>query len=451
MKTNKYFLSFMLFLAAVAASAQDLTTGYFNEYYIYRHDLNPAFSPNQTYVALPGISNSSISMNGNIGLKDVLFKKDGKMTTFMNGSVSPSEFLPNIKEESNIGQAAKIQLLGIGFKAIGGFNTIEVNVRENMGVTIPKSMFSMAKEGIENKTYDLSGLNAHADAYVEMGIGHSHKIGEHWRVGAKMKALLGAANVDFVANKAEITLGKDSYDAIVDAELNASVKNLKYKHNEKSGNIKGFDKVDGVGSAGFGLSFDLGTEYKLDDNWSFSLAFLDLGFINWNCNHKGISNSTFRSNDYIFNVDDNASNNFDDTFDKMGDDLDELFQFQDKGDVGSYKTNLGATMNVGANWKASFYDKLSFGLLNTTRLGGKYKWTDFRLSANVHPVKWFSATASMSAGTYGFGFGWMLDLHTKRGIDFFVGMDRTASKLAKQGIPVNSNGHVAAGLTLTFR
>lgn len=441
----------MLFLAAASASAQDLTTGYFNEYYFYRHELNPAFSPNQTYVALPGISNSSISMKGNIGLKDVLFKKNGKTTTFMNGSVGASEFLTNIKEESKIMESAKVQLLGIGFKALGGFNTIDVNFRENAGLTLPKGIFSMAKEGIENKTYDLGGLDAHVDGYLEMGIGHSHKIGDHWRVGAKAKVLLGAANIDFVTNKTEITLGKDSYDAVVDAELSASVKNLKYKHNDKSGDITGIDKVDGAGMAGFGLSFDLGTEYKLDDNWSFSLSFLDLGFINWNCNHKGIGNGSFRSNDYIFNVDDNASNNFDDTFDKMSDDLDKLYQLKDMGDVGSIKTNLATTMNVGANWKTTFYDKLSFGLLNTTRFAGKYSWTDFRLSANVHPVKWMSATASVSTGTFGTGFGWMLDLHTKRGIDFFVGMDRTPSKLAKQGIPLNSNAHLAAGLTLTFR
>ena len=121
----------------------------------------------------------------------------------------------------------------------------------------------------------------------------------------------------------------------------------------------------------------------------------------------------------------------------------------DMGDTGSKTRMLGATLNLGAEYTLPVYRKLTFGLLNTTRIQGKYTWTDFRLSANVAPAKCFDAGVNMSAGTFGIGFGWLLNLHVP-GYNFFVGMDRTLGKVSKQFVPLNSNASVNLGMNILF-
>ena len=88
--------------------------------------------------------------------------------------------------------------------------------------------------------------------------------------------------------------------------------------------------------------------------------------------------------------------------------------------------------------------------MNSTRINGSYTWTQFRLSANVQPVDIFSASANVACGTFGWGFGWMLNLNLKKGFNLFLGMDQTLGKLAKQGVPLNSNAKVNLGIDFPF-
>ena len=158
---------------------------------------------------------------------------------------------------------------------------------------------------------------------------------------------------------------------------------------------------------------------------------------------------TFNTDRYTFNVDDDASNSFKNEWDNIKDDLSALYELDDMGDTGSKTRMLGATLNLGAEYTLPVYRKLTFGLLNTTRIQGKYTWTDFRLSANVAPAKCFDAGVNMSAGTFGIGFGWLLNLHVP-GYNFFVGMDRTLGKVSKQFVPLNSNASVNLGMNILF-
>ena len=98
---------------------------------------------------------------------------------------------------------------------------------------------------------------------------------------------------------------------------------------------------------------------------------------------------------------------------------------------------------------SSLYRRLTFGLLNTTRLAGEFTTTDFRVSANVAPCKIFSCGANIGGGTYGFNFGWLMNLHVT-GFNLFLGMDHTPGKLAKQGVPLSSNGSVNLGMNFLF-
>lgn len=256
------------------------------------------------------------------------------------------------------------------------------------------------------------------------------------------------------------SFGENEWIGITDAEIQASIKSMKYEIEETERGpegeetthkyVSGLD-IDSWGINGFGWAFDLGAEYKLDKNWAFSASLLDLGYIGWNNNYVASTNGERQINTdkYIFNVDEDASNSFENEADRLMEGLSALYELQDNGDMGSRSKALAATMNLGVQYTPDFYDKLSFGLLNSTRMAGKYSWTEFRLSANVAPTNIFSASANMALGTYGTSFGWLLNFHPS-GFNLFVGMDHTLGKLAKQGVPLSGRANVNIGINFPF-
>ena len=453
---NKYIKTIIVSAATIMSlgtAAQNTNSAYFIEGYTHRYELNPAFANEHNFIAIPMLGNANLAMRGTIGLDDVLYNINGKTTTFMNPAVDAS-FLDDLDDKSRLGADVKVNLLSAGFKAFKGYNTVSVNLRGNVNSQIPKSLFSLLKEGVANKTYDISDFKSHVDAYGEIALGHSHQIGKKWRVGGAVKFLLGIANVDAEFDKAQLTLGEDEWTAVTNAQIQASVKGLTYEHaiNEETGHeyIDGMD-IDGMGINGFGMAVDLGAQFTPDDNWAFSVAVLDLGFINWNNNVVASTggDKTFTTDKYTFNVNDDAPNNFDDEWEKIQDDISALYELEDEGNKGSRSKMLAATINVGTEYTLPVYRKLKFGVLTSYHIQGDYTWNESRLSANINPWKPFSAGVNVATGTYGWSFGWLMNVNTK-GFNMFLGMDHTMGKLAKQGIPLSSNASVNMGVNIPF-
>lgn len=441
-------------IVCAGAAAQNTRSGYFLEDYTYRFQMNPAFENSRNFIAMPALGNLNVSMDGTLNVSDVIYNVNGRTTTFMNPGVSASEVLGNLSDKNRIGADVKMTVLAGGFKAWGGYNTIAINARASLEAHLPKSIFSLLKEGVSNNTYDISDLGAFANVYGEIALGHSHKINDQWRVGGALKFLVGGGYLDATLNQASLTLGENDWTVTTDAEISANVKGLRYETdvNDKTNHryVNGAE-IDGGGINGFGVAFDLGAVYKPARDWTVSLALLDLGFINWSNNMLASTNGvkTFNTDRYTFNVDDTKPNSFENEWENIKNDISALYELDDMGDTGSKSRMLGATMNVGVEYTLPVYRRLTFGLLNTTRIQGEYSWTDFRLSANVAPAKCFDASVNMSAGTFGVGFGWLLNFHTK-GFNMFVGMDRTMGKVTKQFVPLSSNASVNFGMNFPF-
>lgn len=446
--------SIAILTATTLASAQDTRSGYFLPDYTYRFQMNPAFENSRNFISMPALGNINVDMHGTLSVSDVIYNVNGQTTTFLNPGVSAAEVMDNISDNSRIGTDVKLTLLAAGFKAFGGYNTIAINARVSADVRLPRSVFSLLKEGVSNTTYDISDLGARASAYAEIAFGHSHKINDQWRVGANFKLLLGGAFADARLNSARLTLGANDWHVVANGELESSIKGLRYETdvNENTGHryVNGMD-IDNTGLNGFGIAFDLGATYKPHRDWTISAALLDLGFISWSNNMVASTNGdqTFNTDRYSFNVNDDKPNSFDNEWEKIKDDISSIYELNDMGDTGSASRALAATMNIGVEYTLPVYRKLTFGLLNTTRIYGAYSWTDFRLSANVAPVKCFDASINMSAGTFGVGFGWLLNFHTK-GFNMFLGMDHTMGDVTKQFVPLSSNASVNFGMNFPF-
>lgn len=458
--TQHTFFAFLLAITTLPAGAQHTRSAYFTDGYLYRHEMNPAVGNEKSYISLPALGNINVALRGNLAFDNIIHNVNGHTTTFMNPAVDTRSFLKDIHDNNRLVSDIKVEILSAGFKAFGGYNTIGLNLRANIGANIPGSLFRLAKQGPENRSYDIRDLKAHADAYAELSLGHSRQWNKKLRVGGALKVLLGGANMDADFQRARLTLGENAWTAVTNARLQSSIKGLTYKTKEKMRGaegektlhryVSGMD-VDGTGLNGFGLALDLGAEYKLNDTWTFSASLLDLGFIHWNNNMVASTDGDrpFTTDKYIFNADDHAHNSFSNEMDRLGESFATLYELNDKGDQGGRSKMLGATMNLGAEYTLPAWKKLSFGLLSTTRFQKDFGWTEFRLSANVAPVKILSGGINMAIGTFGCSFGWIANFHPKR-YNLYVGMDHTLGKLAKQGIPLSGNGSVNVGMNIPF-
>lgn len=447
----KYIAAGVIAMTSLAAAAQNRSAYFLESNYTYNYQHNPAMAleNRKGNVAMPGLGNLNIETNANVGLRTFLFpnKTTGKLDLFLNPSVSSKKFMNGIKDHNRIGMELREQIIGFGFSGLDGFNNVGINVVASGQARIPGSLFSFLKEGITNKNYEIGRMDANVTAYAEIALNHSHSLEKYvpgLRIGGTFKFLIGLGNADINLNKADLRLGKDQWYAVTNGMMRFNVGGMKGKENDK-GDFDGVD-FDGFSVGGFGMAVDLGATYRLNQDWDFALAFNDLGFINWSNNIQTSTHGdhTFKTSDYPIDPD-----NFEDSFDKMTDDLEGLYDFKYDGNTGSRCRGIAGTMKASARYTLPQYRRLTFGLLNTTRMQRRFAWTEFRLSANVTPVDWLGLGINYGLGTFGSSFGWILNI-APRGFNFFIGMDHTLGKLSKQYIPMNLNTQLSMGMNFPF-
>lgn len=80
--------------------------------------MNPAFSPERNYIAVPGIGNINVGAQSNVGLNTFIYPYgNDKLTTFMNSSISNDDFLGKLKDNNRINVNLNMTLLSAGFRA----------------------------------------------------------------------------------------------------------------------------------------------------------------------------------------------------------------------------------------------------------------------------------------------------------------------------------------------
>jgi len=463
----KSIITVVLASVGLGAAAQNLNSGYFTDELLFRHTMNPAYANERNYVSVPAIGNLNVKLQGNFGYEDVIMhnplypNESGKrMTTFMNPYISASDALDGFSSGDNriIGDV-NITVLSAGFKKWGGYNTIELNSKTSFGVALPYELFEFAKN-TGNKNYDIGDINANAQSYVELAFGHSRQINKKLRLGAKVKFLFGIVrgDVEFKDVKAELA-DNDKWKISGNAKANVSMKGFKYLSEEKEYNdekLGTYDRVndidiDGAGLGGFGMAFDLGGIYKINDDWTVSASLLDLGFICWSNDMRAVNRAKSFEFDgfHDVSVTDNHGEEIDVKADRYGDQLADFANLKDEGNHGGRTTGIGATFNAGCEYVLPMYRKIKFGFLSSTRIRSSYTWTEGRLSANYAPLKWLDGGINLAVNSFTTSFGWVLNIHPK-GYNFFIGMDHLLGKMSKEAIPLSSNANVALGMSITW-
>ncbi len=451
----------VLFAAtAIQTYAQEVRTGFFNENYLYRHDLNPALENEDSYISVL-IGNVNVSMMGNFGYEELVRKNplypdrsNKKMTSFMNPYLTNG--LTGFSSGDNkISGQAKVSIVSAGFKKWGGYNTIELNVRGFAGINAPYQLFEMAANAT-NKKYDIGDVSLDAQAFTELSLGHSRQLNEKLRVGGKAKLLVGMANASVKMENVSADL-KDANQWVVKADAKSQVSMNGFKYKTKSKDYYSqpgqYDYVSDVdmgtpGVSGFGLAVDAGASYKVNDDVTVYAALQDLGAIVWTKNYL----ATNKEKSFIFNgfhdveINSETGEVLDDKADRYADQLLDFLHVSDQGDDGARVTGVGGTLSVGLQYVVPTYKQLRVGLLGTTSssFGWKYRWSELRLSGNIAPVDWFEGSLSLGINSYAFNTGFLANFHTKK-LNIFLGMDAILGKVSKEFIPLNSNGGISLG------
>ncbi|MGM9633877.1 MAG: DUF5723 family protein [Alloprevotella sp.] len=462
-KTYRHLAATLLLATAVApAAAQEFRTAAFMQTNNYRHQINPAML-DEAYVGMPFFGQINVGATGNIGLKNFVYKLDGNprydLTTFMSPTVSAGEFLGDLHDKNRADVYVNYNIFSVGFKAFKGINLVELNVRSNTNVSLPYELFDFMKTAGAKETYHLQDIGVRSQNYLELALGHSHRINDQWTVGAKLKFLIGGAYADFSADQLDVTMNGDQWRIVGDARLKAAVLSSEFDYEDPSKNapdgrrrVKGLDDVS-FGLPGFGLGVDLGATFKVTKDLTLSAAINDLGFINWSKVKHASSRGdyTFDGFEDIYAGSNNTGGNkLGDQFETLGDDLEEMFSVYDDGE-GSESQALAATINIGAEYTLPAYRNLRFGFLYTSRLHGLYSYHQGLLSATIRPVKCLEASVNTAVSSTGCTFGAALSLRAKH-YNFFIGSDRIFGKVSKEFIPLNSlNANVTMGMSFPLR
>lgn len=446
----------VLICTSLAASAQqnNTRTGYFLDNYTYGYRLNPAFSPEKNFVAIPVLGNISLGADSDVALSNFLYPtENGKLALFIDDSMSEQTFLGSLKDDNQLNTNLNLTLLAAGFRTGRLYHTIDVSMKATQNATLPKSLFAFIKTGTANgdTSWLIENVGLGVDAFGEIAYGVSTDIGESLHIGARLKLLMGMGHVDMNIDKLDISMTEEHWTATTVGNLDASGPFVFDSSSESTVDLTSFVlDMENMNTAGFGFGLDLGASYDFLDYFTASVSLLDLGFMSWKnmtqASSTGASSYYFDGFGTISGGDDIKPQ-----LEDMKDDILGLVQLEKVG-VGNETKGLSATLHAGLEAKMPFYDKLSFGLLGTHRFNGEYSWTEGRLAANVTPIKSIGIAASYAISNFGSSLGGIVNF-TLPGFNFFVGMDSFIPlfNISPQGIPVdNMNTSLALGFNITF-
>lgn len=236
----------------------------------------------------------SISRN-NVGASAFLFPYEGKLVTGLHSSVGDDQFLGGLRPVNSFYGRTDYNLVTYGWKGPVFFHTVEVGLKGDYGVSVPKEIFRILKTGTADSPYDLSSFRAFGNVYGEIACGYSLPISESITLGGRLKLLVGLNSADISARKFELTTTEDQYTVDLDADIDLTNRNRKV--GTADGGYLDYTSLMGKGKlgipSGLGLAMDLGVIWKPFQGFTLSASLLDIGGIAWYYGNAGKSTGTY--------------------------------------------------------------------------------------------------------------------------------------------------------------
>ena len=425
MKRTYFLLSALILFALAAPSvrSQELETGYFLGGNPYAFRMNPAFQSERNIFSI-ALGGTGLEAWSNLGISSLFYPGgNGYLYTFMNDRVSPAEFQRKIGRNNRLDLDARVNLLTLGFWADRRFYTIDLNVRGLNAVSAPSDLFAFLKEGSQGgNSFDFSGTGIRAKEFVELAFGWSKNYNNVFNAGFRVKALVGAAEAEVLAESMRLSMASDRWEIQARSVLNASSPSLVYRREGEDLDVGSIEFGGSkIGPAGYGAALDLGASWNVLPSLTLSAAVLDLGPMRWNREVQGVSPET----SYTWAPSDQEGGS-DDTWEAEMDEasaaLSGIFRFKDHSGSGGRFEMLPFRVNLGAEYRMPFYERLSVGLLYQGRGGAAFSRHTGRFSLNWNPLSFLSMSTGTTLSKMGQNFGFALNLHPA-GINLLVGCD----------------------------
>lgn len=407
------FLQVCLFTVLSASFALGQTT--LTCYHMYgipqSNLLNPAFQPEcNFYIGMPMLSPLRFSTGLNsLQYKDIFTWDNsiGQFITFMHPNGDKDAFLKALKPVNNLNIALSTNFISMGWKKENLFFSLDLTERIENNLSIPGDFFQfLVYLSRDQDQFNFSDFGDRFLWFREFAFGMSYKTDEEIQVGGKVKALFGIANATVRPNLFNLETSIDMWDIQSQVNVDMSMPYL-ITYTSPEGKLDSLDfeeNIDekkilsdiptilGTGNLGFGI--DLGVSYPVIENLTVSASLTDLGFIRWRRNiHNLKQNGQFSFEGVELDLlsqgeDEENSSMVDDMLDSLKNQMD-FFVTENP-----YTTNLSGALNLGAAYELN--KMVRFGLATRTRVYNARFYNQLTLSANVQPIRAFSASVSYS-------------------------------------------------------
>jgi len=464
MNRKNIVLAALMLLMPLMMGAQALKGSYFLDNSLNKHKLNPALAPNSGYFQLPVIGNTTFGLMSNLDLQTFMYPMNGQLYTFLNKNVSLADFDSALPSHPHVDIDSDLNLLSFGWATRrNGFWTVDLGVRVNAAMDMPRDLFIFMKKGsgTVGSTFDLGSLGINAMASVQAALGYSKDLSslvDGLRVGAKARVILPVAYLGVGMDQMTLTTGEEKWAIDASGSVHTAAKGLNLMGPDNS--LDPTYTYDGAIS-GLGFSFDLGAEYtyKFDgfiNAVSVSAAVTDLGWISYKSDavkHYG-AGGQLEWEGFQISMDEEALSN---AMDNLAASAEDFLKINDLTDGSGLTKSSLPSFYVGAEMPF-LNNSMSIGALYSARRSFNYTRNELTLSYNLNPAKWFALGLNYSFLNVSKTLGAILEFTPRSGVGFYLGTDYMFLERARisnedsfvSAIPTAWRLNVNFGLAVTF-
>lgn len=289
-----YILALVLMGLAHAKAQQEISMYYLGNNLYQSVHLNPAFMPEKDNYSL--ISHYFNFSHSGFAIEDILIPEDSMYRVNIDTMLSAMNPGQNFLNVNNT-----FDLFSLKWKRRRNYYGFNIQEKISTTFSYPKDFFDFALSGwAPGDSLDLA-LGFKALHYREFSFNYMKKM-KRWDLGFRVKFLQGMSVVNTKSTQAYFIADSNIVDGIR--------ANYAYRI-DMSGGTTAQSILDGGDIAAnlpsyllnfrnWGVGFDLGAQYKIDQRLKLSMSLLDLGSINW---RSDLSNLTVSGNQVVEGLD----------------------------------------------------------------------------------------------------------------------------------------------------
>jgi len=421
-----YLLLLVIFNVLLAVELPAQMTMYYMDRLPQSQQFNPAIVPKVGFfLELPGVGNGQVEFNNSgFNLGEFIDFSDNIGSPGYN----PDAFVKSIGEFNTTNLETRVNIFSMGFKLKKkGYFTIGLSQRNFLDLTAPSKIIYLFQDNEkirERLPIQIDGINLRLNTFSQLSVTYSKTINNKLTIGVAPKligAIGGISSEELSLELKEVSFGEfeQKYNGKVQLGLPVSINPEAITSTgelDTNEDLLASDWDNNISTRNLfqnaSLAFDIGVNYNLNKDWSFSASLLDLGKSSWK---------------------------------RYGYDLAYNGDVAQVKELSQFKMKIPTKLILGANYKLS--SDWNTGLLfrNVSYDSGNFSSTTLSLNGYIGSMLSTSFSYTAGHGSDNLGFG--LRLRFFPGIDLYAVTDNVLNAFEYRNIQYSS---VAFGVNFAF-